>query len=64
MSIQQRFDDPQNKRRVVYGVMGVAGLVFLSTLVLPVSETTAQFLATLSFGVMSGLWLAHLIYSI
>jgi hypothetical protein len=64
MSVTEQFSDPKTKRRVVYGVMSLAGIVFVSTLVLPVSEPTAQFLATLSFGLMSGLWLAHLVYSV
>lgn len=64
MSVAERFSDPQRKRRVLYAVMGLLGAVFLSTLVLPVDETTARFLGTLSFGVMSGIWLAHLLYSI
>jgi uncharacterized membrane protein YuzA (DUF378 family) len=64
MSITEQFDNPKAKHRVVYGVMGLAGVVFVSTLVLPVSERTAQFIATLSFGLMSGLWLAHLVYSV
>ena len=64
MSLASRVADREAKRRVMYAAMGVAGLVFVSTLVLPVSTQAAQFVAALSFGVMSGLWLGHLVYSI
>jgi hypothetical protein len=64
MSITEQSHDSKTKHRVVYGAIVLTGIVFVSTLVLPVPETTAQFLAVLSFGLMSGLWLAHLVYSI
>ncbi|MFC6733440.1 hypothetical protein [Haladaptatus sp. DYSN1] len=54
----------QTKRRLVYGAMVLAGILFVSTLVLPVPQATAQLIAALAFGVMSGLWLAHLLYSL
>jgi hypothetical protein len=56
-------DDDEFKRRLVYLVMGVSGLGFVSTPFLPVAASTAQFLAVLLFGFMSGLWICHLIRS-
>lgn len=64
MSVEGRLQGAQSKRRILYGGMFVAGVIFISTLVLPVSEPVAQLLAVLSFGVMSGLWLGHLVYSL
>ena len=64
MAVAERMADPATKRRVMYAGMVVAGLVFVSTLVLPVSPADARLVAALSFGVMSGLWLGHLVYSI
>jgi hypothetical protein len=52
------------KRRVVYAGMVLAGIVFVSTLILPVSTAVSQLIAALSFGVMAGLWLGHLVYSL
>lgn len=49
---------------VLYAGMVVAGLVFVSSLVLPLSPEASGTVATLSFGVMSGLWLAHLAYEV
>lgn len=54
----------ETKRRVMYVAMGLAGLVFVSTVILPVSTSTAQLLAVLSFGLMSGLWLGYLMCSL
>lgn len=64
MSRAERFDDPRSKQLIVYGAMGLAAVVFVSTLFLPVARPTAQFIAVLSFGLMSGLWLGHLIHSV
>ncbi len=64
MSVTSRLAETDTKRRVVYAGMGLAGLVFVSTLVLPVSRPVAQLIAALSFGVMAGLWLGYLVYSI
>jgi len=64
MSIASRLAGRETKRRVVYAGMVLAGLVFVSTLALPVSTPVAQLVAVFSFGVMSGLWLGHLVYSI
>lgn len=64
MSVAARLADPETKRRVMYAGMVIAGLVFVSTLFLPVSTTIAQLVAVLAFGVMAGLWLGHLVYSI
>jgi hypothetical protein len=57
-------DEAAFKRRLVYVVMGLAGIGFVSTPFLPVSESTAQFVAVLLFGIMSGLWLGNLIRSV
>lgn len=64
MSIATRLADRRTKRRVMYAGMVIAGLVFVSTLVLPLSTTVARLVAALAFGVMAGLWLGHLVYSI
>jgi len=64
MSIATRLSEWETKRRFVYAGMTLAGLLFVSTLVLPVSPPIAQLIAVFSFGVMSGLWLGHLVYSI
>ena len=64
MASQLRLADPDTKRRVMYAGMVIAGIVFVSTLFLPVSAGVAQLIAALSFGVMSGLWLGQLVYSI
>lgn len=56
--------DRPTKRRILYTAMLLTGAIFVSTLVLPVGESIAQVLAVLSFGVMSGLWLGHLVYSL
>lgn len=52
------------KEKTLYLLMGVAGVAFISTLILPVETEIAQFLAVLFFGIMTGLWLSHLIYNI
>lgn len=54
----------ETKRLVLYAGMAVAGLVFVSTLFLPVSNSVAQLIAALAFGVMSGLWLGYLVCSL
>ena len=54
----------RTKRRVMYGGMVVAGAVFVSTVALPISGSTAGLVAMLAFGVMSGLWLGQLVYSL
>jgi hypothetical protein len=64
MSDEEPLLTAQGKHRLVYGAMVLAGCVFISTLVLPVAESTAQLLAALAFGLMSGLWLSHLVYSV
>ena len=64
MSLAERLSDEGTKRRVMYGLMVLVGLAFVSTLVLPVSVEVRRFVAALSFGVMSGLWLGHLVYSL
>lgn len=64
MGVTSRLTDRETKRRVMYAGMVIAGLVFVSTLVLPVSPEVGRLLAALSFGVMSGLWLGQLLYSI
>ena len=64
MGVSSRLADAETKRRVMYAGMVVAGLVFVSTLVLPVSPEVGRVVAALSFGVMSGLWLGQLVYSI
>lgn len=64
MSVEIKSPTPVTKQRIVYGIMVLMGLIFISTLMLPVSEATARFIAALSFGVMSGLWLSHLVYSL
>lgn len=64
MSVASRLADPATKRRVLYAGMVIAGLVFVSTLFLPVSPAVARLVAALSFGVMAGLWLGHLVHSI
>lgn len=53
----------KTKSRIVYGLMITIGIFFILTPVLPVSTITAQFLATLLFGVMTGLWVSHLVYN-
>lgn len=52
------------KRRLVYAGMMLAGVLFVSTLWLPVSTVVSQLVAALAFGVMSGLWLGHLVHSL
>ena len=64
MSLAASLADEGTKRRVMYALMALAGLAFVSTLVLPVPVEVRQFVAALTFGVMSGLWLGHLIYSL
>ena len=64
MSTQTRLADESTKRRVMYGGMVAAGIVFVSTLVLPVSPAVGQLIAALAFGVMAGLWIGQLVYSI
>ena len=64
MSVTSRLSDPRTKRRVMYAGMVIAGLVFVSSLFLPISATAAELVAALAFGVMAGLWLGHLVYSI
>lgn len=64
MSVASRLADREAKRTVMYAAMVLAGLVFVSTLVLPLPAATNQLVAALAFGVMSGLWLGHLVYSI
>jgi hypothetical protein len=64
MSAEEPLLTPQGKDRLVYGAMVLAGGVFVSTLVLPVGDSVAQLLAALAFGLMSGLWLSHLVYSV
>ena len=54
----------RQKRRLLYGAMVVMGAVFVSTLALPVADATAQLVAVLAFGTMSGLWLGHLVHSL
>lgn len=56
--------DLRIETRILYAGMVLAGLVFVSSLVLPVAAPVARTVATLSFGVMSGLWLAHLAYEV
>ena len=56
--------DDRTKGRLIYAALLVAGGVFVLSLALPVSEGTAQFVAALSFGLMSGLWLGHLVHSV
>lgn len=53
----------RTKQRIVYAALLVFGGVFVLSLFLPVSESTARFVATLSFGIMSGMWICHLVYS-
>lgn len=48
--------------RILYVGMVLMGIVFVSTPVLPVSAGVGRTLSTLAFGLMSGLWLAHLFY--
>lgn len=64
MTVADRLSDQGTKRRVMYGGMVIAGIVFVSTIALPVSPPVAQLVAALSFGVMAGLWLGQLVYSI
>lgn len=64
MSVASELEVPRDKRRILYGAMFLVGALFVSTMILPVSESIAQLLAVLSFGVMSGLWIAHLVYSL
>ena len=64
MSLADAVGSRWSKRRLVYALMVILGAVFVSTTVLPVAEPIAQLLAVLTFGVMSGLWLAHLVYSL
>lgn len=64
MSVADRLADRETKRRVMYAGMALAGFVFVSTLFLPVSPAVAQLVAALAFGVMAGLWLGQLVYSI
>jgi hypothetical protein len=64
MSAEEPLLTPQGKDRLVYAAMVLAGGVFVSTLVLPVGDSIAQLLAALAFGLMSGLWLSHLVYSV
>jgi hypothetical protein len=54
----------RTKGRLIYAALVATGGVFVLSLVLPVSDATAQFVATLSFGLMSGLWLSHLVHSV
>lgn len=56
--------DEATKRRVLYAAMILLGLVFVTTPVLPVTTDVAQLLAVLLFGVMSGLWLGLLVWSL
>lgn len=64
MSAEEPLLTAQGKDRVVYAAMVLAGGVFVSTLVLPVGDSVAQLVAALAFGLMSGLWLSHLVYSV
>ena len=63
MSDEQPRITQQGKQRLIYGAMVLAGGVFVSTLFLPIDQSSAQFIAALSFGLMSGLWLSHLVHS-
>ena len=56
--------DEGSKRRILYAAMVVVGVGFVTTPVLPVPIGTAQILAALLFGVMSGLWLGLLVWSL
>lgn len=56
--------DEGMKRRVLYGAMVLLGLGFVATPVLPVATGVAQLLSVLLFGVMSGLWLGLLVWSL
>ena len=64
MATRSRLADVETKRRVMYAGMVIAGIVFVSTLILPVTPAVGQLLAALSFGVMAGLWIGQLVYSI
>lgn len=64
MSLAEGLGAPAAKRRVLYGAMLLVGAVFVATLALPVDAATRQLLAVLTFGVMSGLWLGHLVHSL
>lgn len=50
--------------RAVYTGMVIVGILFVSTLVLPVTDPVARTVATVAFGLMSGLWLATLLYEV
>ena len=63
-AIQSFGDDEATKRRILYAAMVALGVVFISTPVLPVSTGVAQLVAALVFGVMSGLWLGLLVWSL
>ena len=64
MAAMRNRPSDRQKRRLLYGAMVVLGAVFVSTTALPVADATAQLLAVLAFGVMSGLWLGHLVHSL
>lgn len=56
--------DEGSKRQILYAAMVLVGIGFVTTPVLPVAIGTAQVLAALLFGVMSGLWLGLLVWSL
>lgn len=64
MSSTMRIGERTVETRTLYAGMVLAGLVFVSSLLLPVSTAVSRVVATLAFGVMSGLWLAHLAYEV
>ena len=64
MSSEMRIGERTVETRTLYAGMVLAGAVFVSSLVLPVAPAASRVVATLSFGVMSGLWLAHLAYEV
>ncbi len=64
MSTVETVGGSWSKRRILYTLMVALGAVFVSTAVLPLESAISQLVAVLAFGVMTGLWLAHLIYSL
>lgn len=63
-AIERLQADEGTKRRLLYGAMGLLGIGFVAAPMLPVATGVAQLLAVLLFGVMSGLWLGLLVWSL
>lgn len=64
MAVVRPLQDARTKRLLLYGAMVVAGAIMVSTVIAPLPTAVAQLVAALSFGVMSGLWLGHLVHSL